>query len=147
MNVEELIQRLKKYPPHFEVECWWDGCGESDDLTAEIMGVVNFQPEKVVSLEMATRPLSDGKGQPKRGYGPRDHRGASRVNRPMRKPEPCLCSCFENGTGCSEQASYMVVSPSASKPFYVCRRHVDKYTERGKFEVSLLTWNPNAVKG
>ena len=59
MNVEELIERLKKFPPHFEVECWWDGMGESDDLTPEIIDVQNFTTTKIVSLEMATRLLPE----------------------------------------------------------------------------------------
>jgi hypothetical protein len=65
MSASEMIEKLQKYPPHFEVKCWWNGMAESDDFTAEICHVENFAPSKIISLEMDTRPLADEIKHPK----------------------------------------------------------------------------------
>jgi hypothetical protein len=51
MNVEELINKLKVFPPHYEVEVLKE-CEHKDDLVADIIGVSNVQPLKIVSLEI-----------------------------------------------------------------------------------------------
>ena len=66
MTVETLIEKLSKYPPHFEVQIFKDGMAECDDYTAEILDVVHFQPEKIVSIEVDTDLMSDGTGLKKR---------------------------------------------------------------------------------
>ncbi len=57
MSVEELITELQKYPPHFEVECWWEGI-ELDDTFARPVAVTNenSKTEKIVLLEMDAAP-------------------------------------------------------------------------------------------
>jgi hypothetical protein len=84
MTTGELIEKLKKYPDHFEVEVFLDGLGENDDLTSEILDVQNFQPQKIVSIELATRLLSDGTGKIKRKHwSERNPRDVVRINRPQ----------------------------------------------------------------
>jgi hypothetical protein len=53
MNVAELITKLSKYPPHFEVNAAViDHSGEVENETAEVVDVVNVISEKIVSLEL-----------------------------------------------------------------------------------------------
>lgn len=51
MTVEELIQKLKQYPLHYEVEIFSE-CPETGDKEASIENVVSFNATKTVSLEI-----------------------------------------------------------------------------------------------
>jgi hypothetical protein len=59
MNCEELIEKLKKYPPYFEVQIFHDGQAESEDLHADIFDTEIFGAEKIVNIEI-TPLLPDG---------------------------------------------------------------------------------------
>ena len=64
MIVEEAIEKLRKFPPHYRVEVFWDGCGETDDMTAEISEIHNISPlQKIVSIELETRMLPEPKAK------------------------------------------------------------------------------------
>lgn len=51
MQIHELIERLQKYPGHYEVEIFKDGM-EAEDLAADIVDVFNAPATKIVSLEI-----------------------------------------------------------------------------------------------
>jgi hypothetical protein len=64
MTVEELIEKLKAYPPHYKVEALFER-DHYEDLTAEIVGVTRVDDgQKIVSIELGAELLSDAEPNP-----------------------------------------------------------------------------------
>ena len=56
MIVEELINKLQQYPPHYTVQAALiDHTGECDDETADFVATSNYPNEKIVNIELAGR--------------------------------------------------------------------------------------------
>ena len=54
MTVEEIIAKLQKFPPHFEVQAILV-IPEDDDLVADFVDIVHPIEQKIVYLELADK--------------------------------------------------------------------------------------------
>lgn len=53
MSVEQLIEKLQKMPPHYEVKAYEEGC-DIGDFSSDVFEVELWSPQKEIHLTIET---------------------------------------------------------------------------------------------